>query len=457
MQRIAVIGSGAAGSAVVAELLQHRRPGTIELVWVRGARDVGRGAAYATQEGDHLLNVRAATVGLFADAPGDFLAALQRDDDSVRGSDFVARRRYGDYLEATLTRVLDDAAARGHTLRLEAGEAQFVSPRVGGGLRVGTQSGPIDVDAVVLALGALPPCPLPVVRRDACESGRYLRDPWRLPDFIELRHTAPRHVLVVGAGLTAVDTLLSAARHWPQAQLTAVSRHGRLPHAHSEQPAEPFAHQAELNAALLEQPRLRHWLRLVRETLCHEPALDWRALIDGLRSDTPALWQALDANERRRFLRHLHWLWETVRHRMPPVTAETIARLCADGRLRMLAGRVRDVYGEAPLAVRWQPRGRRETERLEADLVIQATGLHTAVRATDHALMRQLVEDGLVAPDPLDLGLAALPDGRLRRPDGTPWDGLRALGTLLRGTLWECSGLPEIRIAARRIALEIAA
>lgn len=451
MLRIAVIGAGAAGSAVVAELLQRHRPGAIELVWLRGISHAGRGVAYATDEDHHLLNVRAATVGVFADAPGDFLTALQSENGVVRGSDFVPRRRYGDYLEATLARVVEDAIARGHALRIESCEAQSVRPCAGGGFHIGTESGAIDVDTMVLAIGALPPCPLPMVRRDARESGRYLRDPWRLPA------AAPHHVLVVGTGLTAVDALLSAARRWPQARLTAVSRHGQLPRVHSEQPAAPFAHQAEFNAALLARPHVRHWMQLVRETMRHEPGLDWRALIDGLRSDTPALWQALDTNERRRFLRHARWLWETVRHRMPPATAETLALLSASGRLRVLAGRVRDVCGEAPLVIHWQPRGRHESERLEADLVIQATGLHTAVRETDHVLMHQLVADGLVQPDSLNLGLAALPDGRLLQADGQPWHGLRALGTLLRGVQWECSGLPEIRTAARRIALEIAA
>jgi len=51
-----------------------------------------------------------------------------------------------------------------------------------------------------------------------------------------------------------------------------------------------------------------------------------------------------------------------------------------------------------------------------------------------------------------DLGLAAAADGRLLRAEGTPWPNLHALGTLLRGCLWECGAMPEIRTLAGEVA-----
>ena len=89
---------------------------------------------------------------------------------------------------------------------------------------------------------------------------------------------------------------------------------------------------------------------------------------------------------------------------------------------------------------------------MHADLVIQATGLGLDVRNTEHALIRQLVDEGLIGGDALGLGLAAQDDGVALRPDGTPWPRVQVLGTLLRGRLWECGGLPEIRAIAQRIA-----
>jgi uncharacterized NAD(P)/FAD-binding protein YdhS len=69
-------------------------------------------------------------------------------------------------------------------------------------------------------------------------------------------------------------------------------------------------------------------------------------------------------------------------------------------------------------------------------------------------------------PDPLGLGVLASPDGHLLHggryhdsrhqggphPDGTYWPHLFALGSLLRGTLWESTAMPEIRQQARHLA-----
>jgi uncharacterized NAD(P)/FAD-binding protein YdhS len=89
---------------------------------------------------------------------------------------------------------------------------------------------------------------------------------------------------------------------------------------------------------------------------------------------------------------------------------------------------------------------------LQADLVVQATGLDTAVAFTEHALLSQLIQDGLAMADPLQLGISACPDGRLINKHGDVQPGLYAIGSLLRGNLWECTAMPEIRAAAHALA-----
>lgn len=455
MQRIAIIGGGAAGAAVVAQFLRnaadydHSRG--CALTWIVGDRAPGRGVAYETPDEQHLLNVRAANMGLFADRPGDFLDYAAARGVDASGGQFLPRAIYGDYLEATLAQLLN-ATRRRVTLGARSTEAVALRPLADGSFGLRTRDGDeLRADGVVLALGALPPASLAGVSAPALASGAYASDPWRWPRLPR----APQHVLVIGTGLTGVDALLSAAARWPQARLTAVSRRGRLPALHSEGPLAPYEAQAELIARLREADRLGHWLRVVRAAAA-APGVDWRAVLDAVRAETPRLWQALDASQRARFLRHLRPAWEVVRHRMPPQTAARLRALQENGRLRILAARVREIDGGDPLLlVRLQPRGSAHPLTLGADFVIQATGLESATASTPHALVRQLVDDGVVRPDPLGLGLAARPDGRLLRPDGSPWPGLYALGTLLRGATWECTGMPEIRGAARDIAREL--
>ena len=53
-----------------------------------------------------------------------------------------------------------------------------------------------------------------------------------------------------------------------------------------------------------------------------------------------SLWQSLDRDEQRRFLRHARPWWDVHRHRIAPEVAATVTRLVAEGRLTVMAGRI---------------------------------------------------------------------------------------------------------------------
>jgi uncharacterized NAD(P)/FAD-binding protein YdhS len=135
---------------------------------------------------------------------------------------------------------------------------------------------------------------------------------------------------------------------------------------------------------------------------------------------------------------------------MPPQVERQVLALEREGRLQRVCGRV---TGARPLQGRVQLEMCRAgtSMQLATDLAIQTIGLDTDVRATAHPLMRQLVTNGHVTPDPLGLGCQATLDGRLCR-DGTPWQRLFGIGSLLRGARWESIAMPEIRLQARMLA-----
>ncbi|MFS6779585.1 hypothetical protein, partial [Staphylococcus aureus] len=97
-----------------------------------------------------------------------------------------------------------------------------------------------------------------------------------------------------------------------------------------------------------------------------------------------------------------------------------------------------------------------KTQTLHADLVVQSVGMDFDVARTPHPLMRQLVVNRHVLPDPLGLGCQATPQGRLLH-EGGAWPRLFAIGSLLRGTLWESTAMPEIRQQARVVADQLLA
>src|SRR4029077_7898942 len=119
----------------------------------------GRGAAYATGNDSHLLNVRAGYMSAFSDRPDHFLDWLRRHPQApnavVTTPDrltFVSRRLYGSYIQDILTGEI--ARERGAPrLTLVADEAVALHD-AGTGYRLEVAGGrQYDADIAVLAIG----------------------------------------------------------------------------------------------------------------------------------------------------------------------------------------------------------------------------------------------------------------------------------------------------------------
>lgn len=445
-RRVAIIGGGAAAVALLSELVERARA-PLHLDWYTGgAARPGRGVAYGTDSPGHLLNVRAASMGMFSRKPRGFLDFAQRMEPQVAGTDFLPRGLYGEYLEDEAAQALAQSRSRGVDVRVVPFAADALVPE-SAGVTVIQGERASRVDAAVLAIGAMPVRPLTGVDPALLGDGRYIIEPWSLlaraaPD------PAPREIALVGLGLTAVDVMLELAAQWPNARFAAISRHGRLPSAHLPVSAVPEDDGGALVEAMHDAPEIRRWLRLLREAAAATD--DWRVVIDSLRPYTPELWHALPTAERARFLRHARWAWERARHRMPPQIEQQVLALEREGRLHRVRGRVigaRPAQGRLQLDLRHAG----ASMPLLADQAIQTIGLDTDVRSTAHPLMRQLVTNGHVTPDPFGLGCQATPAGQLCH-DGTPWLRLFGIGSLLRGARWESVAMPEIRLQARLIA-----
>ena len=153
-RRVAIIGGGAAAATLLSELLERQPPQSLHLDWYTGGGTPARGVAYGTASDRHLLNVRAASMSLFAGKPRGFLDYVQRDDPAVAGTDFLPRRRYGDYLEAEVARALKNGKAHGHDVHIIPFAVDALVPEHDGITIIhGEESH--RVDAAVLALGEI--------------------------------------------------------------------------------------------------------------------------------------------------------------------------------------------------------------------------------------------------------------------------------------------------------------
>jgi uncharacterized NAD(P)/FAD-binding protein YdhS len=441
-ERIAILGGGASGTLLAAELLRRaERPLEVALVEPRSA--LGRGPAYTTSFPVHVMNVPAGRLSARADDPDHFVAWLRRRDPQSGPTTFAPRVQYGRYLQEVVT---DEqvAARRLVALAHVRDEVTDVRPRREGGFEVALAgAAPLAADRVVLALGNLPPDALRRLRPEGGDPERFVYDPWA-PGAFDFE-SPDGDVMVLGTGLTAVDVVLGLRHRGHEGRVIAVSRHGFLPRVHA------FAEGRAAPAwGLPPSATLREALSEVRRQLARTG--DFRLVIDALRPRTQALWRGLAPADRARFLRHVQPFWDVHRHRMAPEVDAGLRALLATDALRVLAGRVEAVEERCGVVhARVRPRGAFAETELRVRHLVDCTGPAPLGR-TSHRLVQRLLARGLVRTDALGLGLDATPDGRLVSLENRRGDRLFALGPLLRGALWETTAMGEIRAQAAGLA-----
>jgi uncharacterized NAD(P)/FAD-binding protein YdhS len=441
-RRVAIVGGGASGVLTALQLLSTSADSSLCVTVHEASGVLGRGVAYGTSDPRHLLNVRARHMSAFADVPSDLIDWARRAGRDPDPQGFLPRMEYAAYLQDTL------ADAADHRLTISAGRVEDVV-RTGAAFELHTRDRISPADAVVLAYGNQPPQRLAVGGVDLAELPGYLPNPWDLAAIRALPGEAT--VVIVGSGLTAIDTAITLLEDAPGRRAVMVSRHGLLPEPHIEQQSTAWV--SDVPAGPLTADLVATFVRgQVEAARAH--GVDWRNVVDGLRPKTQAIWLRLDLDERRRFLATYARDWEVRRHRMAPEVAERIRDYRRDGRLTLLGGGIAGVdtrAGRAELRLRELP------DAVRADAVVNCTGPDTDLAATADPLLRALQGRGLVTPDPLRLGLESTVSGGVVGADGCVVEGLYAVGPPRKGTLWESTAVPEIRTQAAEVARAILA
>ncbi len=444
---IAVIGAGFSGTMAALHLsrLMPERP----VLLCEKSSAFARGLAYATGCSDHLLNVRATNMSAFPDQPEHFSRWLETCPldgaawtRSTPAGLFAARGLYGRYLTDLLLAALSKPGP-GPLLMLENDEVVDLAPTEDGfdlTLAAGRRR---RVAGAVLACGNL--------RAPRGPRSRYAVDPWDDTPLDDLRSDLP--LLIIGTGLTMVDAVAALRQRRFDGPILAVSRHGLLPQVHAA--TAPWPAPAIPAAARRSLPEL---LRVLREETRRAASvgIDWRSVVDALRGDSIGLWRGLPLSEQHRFLRHLRAFWDVHRHRMAPPAAEIIDREFTEGGLTLMRARVVAIDDQAGHArVTMRERGAAAPRTVDVQRIIDASGVGR-VADTDDLLLHRLMSRGLIRPDALGLGLAVTDDLAVLDQHGEAGRPLWTLGPLLRGTLWECTAVPDIRGQAAELARTIA-
>lgn len=435
---IAVVGAGFSGVMTALNIL--RRSPEAKVMLFERRTPVGLGAAYATHNPHHWLNVRAGNMSAWPDRPGHFVDWLAKEGLGLDASDFATRIDYGRYLQGQVGEIAEGPAGAG---RLVVVPDAIIGIEPGGdGWRLQCAMGrAVTAHAVVLALGNPPPDLPPGIDQAFADSEAYVADPWRWNP----ADLPPGPVLLIGTGLTMIDVALSLDDAQRGRPMLALSRRGLAPLEHDRAP-----HRASLAppSADLSPLEMMAWLREAAEE--H----GWRTAIDATRPVTQALWRGWSVARKKAFLRHARPFWDIHRHRLSPHVAARIRQMRTSGQLSIAAGKIRDfAHRSDGLALgRWRGRGERTSYVARAVAVINCTGPTGDMAASTDPLLRDLLKRGLARPDPLRLGLDVDAHNRVRDVSGEASPTLLAVGPSTRGAHWEIIAVPDIRGQAAAVA-----
>lgn len=154
---VVIIGSGFSGNAVLANIVRYtEKPMTIAVL----SRDEEGtfGPAYSTQRVEHLLNVRAGSMGLFASNFNHFYQwATQHDVPNVTPSAYLPRMVYGQYLQSILDETRQMAEQKNIRIDYIKTEVEDIDTGIGHyleGFRIATTpAGEVTAKTIVLAIG----------------------------------------------------------------------------------------------------------------------------------------------------------------------------------------------------------------------------------------------------------------------------------------------------------------
>ena len=258
-------------------------------------------------------------------------------------------------------------------------------------------------------------------------------------------------MLIVGTGLTMADVVATLDRRGHRGDILALSRRGQRSRGHAEAWIEEegeFVDPPPTSTVAL--------LRRIRAAVADaaDRGHGWQAVLDRVRTQAPAIWQALPAPQQARLVRHLRPYWDTHRFRIAPPVEHAIDRLRARGRLRFDAARIlsASVAGDR-IVVAWRDR-RGMSSRAAFDAVINTTGPGHAALLQTSPFLASLAAQGVIRPGPLGLGL--LVDADSHALGGAAHPPLVA-GPLARERFGELMGLPEVARHAQRVADRILA
>lgn len=453
-KKITIIGGGFAGTMVAVNCIQKAK-GNLDIHIIDEHGLFAKGIAYSPYSNKQLLNVVASKMSAFANEPDHFLdwLVIQEKfigvDRGLLAQSFLPRKIYGEYLnniwETSIRNLPENIQLKQYhsvVKDIVLSEEEVVT--------ILNNDLKIPADACILATGNTIPKNPVILNQSFYLSKKYFRDPWSSNSGEELKKDLP--VLIIGNGLTMVDTVIGLLEKGFHNTIYSISPNGFniLPHRNTSIQYKSLLNEIPEKVNLNQIVKLvfKH-IRLVRSFgITAEP------VIDSLRPLTQKIWQEFSDEEKRKFLSRYRHLWGVARHRIPLHIYDMINKLKSEGKLKVISGKLLNIVEKENKAeVEFFNKKTKQTEKVNVQRVINCTGPDSDIKNMEDSFLKSCLEKGYITQDSLKLGADTdVKTFQTINSQGKKNKNILAIGSLLKGNLWETTAVNELRTQAANIA-----
>lgn len=452
MKNIVIVGAGLSGIVSAFTILKKGLPENSQILLIeKNPIQLGTGVAYKDEFRTQPLNVRANRMSLYMDEPNHFCEWLLLRKDLYQGTwndfspmAFVPRSIYGEYLREEFTKWKQKFGERlkiilEEVLAIERTQQKWV-------LQLSEEKR-IEAENVILAIGNFPPADLPVISKRARASVNYHPYPWKTG----ITTNVPQHEKIgfIGMGLTTIDHLITLFHQNHQGEILTFSRNGLLPLEH----VMPQTFYLGEDEVMMNCKTPLSFLKYLRKKVKENEEIHWSNILDAFRPFTNKVWKNWSTEDKSYFIRTIRPYWEIHRHRIPTYSKSIIEKLKSTNQLHQFAGKLEsvDLDENEKFVIRLKDKITKKIKEEKVDVLVNCTGPETNFRKFNSALVRQMLDTGLIHLEPLGMGIQTNEEGIILDQNGNPQNGIWAIGPLRKGTLWESVALNEIRIQANAI------
>jgi uncharacterized NAD(P)/FAD-binding protein YdhS len=427
---IIIIGAGFSGGLILANLIQKLNKPT-KIIIADDSKYSFKGTAYSTNKMEHLLNVRAKGMGAFKDDITHFHDWLTKRGYKYNEDDFVPRKIYGEYLEFIKQISFEEAGAKDIEIKFIESSAVKAETKNNKNIIHFENGSVASAKFLVLATG----------NQIGQNKGAAQARPWQFDYSVLDGDGTNKPIVIIGTGLTAVDTILSIARSNFPGKIFCISRNALFPKSHTK-PGEDKKFDMSPYANKLIGSSPSKIFRQLIEISEKEKNYLWQSIMDSLRPYTQSIWKGFSTSQQKLVLGKYLTVWNIHRHRMAPEIHDEIFSHINSGKLKLIAA---ECKGYENNIVTYKDRA--GEHKIEALYIFDCRG--PSYRKLPD-IFNSLISE--VTPSDNGYGVKCDENFFINKNKATP---IFAIGNPLVGELFETTAVPELRVEADSIAKTI--